>query len=44
MGLSREQELAMLREKLASREGRTGLAENVAEIKRRIAELEAQGD
>jgi len=35
-----EQELASLREKLAVREGRPGLSENVAAIKARIAELE----
>lgn len=40
--LSKDQELAALREKLAAREGRPGLSENVAAIKARIAELEAR--
>lgn len=40
--MSRDQEIALLREKLAAREGRPGFAENVREIKRRIAELEGQ--
>lgn len=40
--MTRDEELALLREKLAVREGRPGLAENVREIKARIAELERQ--
>ncbi len=38
--MSRDEELDILREKLATREGRPGLEENVRDIKRRIAELE----
>lgn len=40
--MDREQELAALRAKLAAREGRSGLTENVRAIKDRIAELERQ--
>jgi hypothetical protein len=40
--MTRDEELAALRAKLAAREGRTGLAENVREIKARIAELERE--
>lgn len=35
-------EIADLKRKLASREGKPGYAANVEELKRRIAELEAQ--
>jgi hypothetical protein len=40
--MDREQELAALRAKLAAREGRPGLTENVRAIKDRIADLERQ--
>lgn len=39
----REKELAALKAKLKAREGRPGFAENVQEIKNRIAALEAEG-
>lgn len=38
--MTRDEELESLRQKLATREGRPGLEENVRDIKRRIAELE----
>ncbi len=37
-----EEELELRRRQLAAREGREGYGANVAEIKRRIAELEQQ--
>ena len=39
--MTKEQELAALRAKLAAREGRPGYGPNVAELKARIAVLEA---
>ena len=41
--MTREEELAALKAKLAAREGRPGYGPNVAELKERIAQLEAQG-
>lgn len=38
--MTRDEELAALRAKLAAREGRPGYGENVKAIKARIAELE----
>jgi hypothetical protein len=40
----RETEMTKLRQKLAAREGRPGFKANVAEIKKRIAALEAEKD
>ncbi len=40
--MDRDEEIAALKAKLAAREGRTGLSENVRAIKARIAELERQ--
>jgi hypothetical protein len=40
--MTREEELAALKVKLAARRGRPGYAANVKAIEQRIAELEAQ--
>jgi hypothetical protein len=40
--MTREEELAALKAKLRAREGRVGFKQNVADLKARIAELEAQ--
>lgn len=40
--MTREEELAALKAKLKAREGKPGFAANVAEIKARIAQLEAE--
>jgi predicted DNA-binding WGR domain protein len=40
--MTRDEELAALRTKLAARKNRPGYAENVKAIEARIAELEAQ--
>lgn len=40
--MTREDELKALREKLRARRDRPGMAQNVADIERRIAELEGQ--
>jgi hypothetical protein len=41
--VTRGEELAALKAKLKAREGRPGFAANTAELKQRIAELEAEG-
>lgn len=40
--MTREEELADLRAKLAARKGKPGYAENVRQIEQRIAQLEAE--
>jgi hypothetical protein len=42
--MTRAEEIAALRAKLKTRKDRPGFAANVAEIERRIAELEAAGE
>lgn len=42
--MTREEELTLLRARLAKRKDRAGYAENVKAIRQRIAELEAQDD
>jgi hypothetical protein len=42
--MTREEQIAALRAKLAARENRPGFKNNVEEIKRQIERLEAEGD
>ena len=39
--MTREEEIAALKAKIRAREGKTGFAQNVADLKARLAELEA---